>query len=84
MNYKSTVELTFPDGLKRPFSMGVSGMEIAKSISKSLSKEAVAIEVNGVELDLCDKIIKDSNINILTTSSEKGLEIMRRLKEELL
>ena len=77
MNNKSTVELTFPDGLKRPFSTGVSGMEIAKSISKSLSKEAVAIEVNGVELDLCDKIIKDSNINILTTSSEKGLEIMR-------
>ena len=77
MNNKNTVELTFPDGLKRPFQTGVSGMEIAKSISKSLSKEAVAIEVNGVELDLCDKIIKDSNINILTTSSEKGLEIMR-------
>jgi threonyl-tRNA synthetase len=77
MNNKNTVELTFPDGLKRPFSAGVSGLEIAKSISKSLSKEAVAIEVNGVELDLCDKIIKDSNINILTTSSEKGLEIMR-------
>ena len=77
MNNENTVELTFPDGLKRPFQTGVSGMEIAKSISKSLSKEAVAIEVNGVELDLCDKIIKDSNINILTTSSEKGLEIMR-------
>ena len=77
MNNKNTVELTFPDGLKRPFQTGVSGMEIAKSISKSLSKEAVAIEVNGVELDLCDKIIKDSNINILTINSEKGLEIMR-------
>ena len=77
MNNKNTVELTFPDGLKRPFQTGVSGIEIAKSISKSLSKEAVAIEVNGVELDLCDKIIKDSNINILTINSEKGLEIMR-------
>jgi len=77
MSNKDTVELTFPDGLKKPFHIGVSGIEVAKSISKSLSKEAVAIEVNGVELDLCDKIIKDSNIKILTISSEKGLEIMR-------
>ncbi len=77
MNNKEKIELTFPDGFKRSFNFGVNGMEVAKSISKSLSKEAVAIEVNGVQLDLCDEIIDDSNINILTINNEKGLEIMR-------
>ena len=77
MNNKDKIELTFPDGLKRSFNVGVSGIEIAKSISKSLSKEAIAVEVNGVELDLCDKITTNASIKILTINSEKGLEIMR-------
>ena len=77
MNKEGKIELTFPDGLKRLFNTGISGIEIAKSISKSLSKEAVAIEVDGIEVDLCDEIINDSNINILTINNKKGLNIMR-------
>ena len=77
MNKEGKIELTFPDGLKRLFNTGISGIEVAKSISKSLSKEAVAIEVDGIEVDLCDEIINDSNINILTINNKKGLNIMR-------
>ena len=77
MNKEGKIELTFPDGLKRLFNTGISGIEVAKSISKSLSKEAVAIEVDGIEVDLCDEIMNDSNINILTLNNKKGLDIMR-------
>ena len=77
MNKEGKIELTFPDGLKRLFNAGISGIEVAKSISKSLSKEAVAIEVDGIEVDLSDEIVNDSNINILTINNKKGLDIMR-------
>ena len=77
MNKEGKIELTFPDGLKRLFNTGINGIEVAKSISKSLSKEAVAIEVDGIEVDLCDEIMNDSNINILTINNKKGLDIMR-------
>ena len=49
----------------------------SKSISKSLLKKAIAIEVNGEEKDLCEGIREDAKIAILTLDSSKGLDIMR-------
>ncbi len=71
------IEITFPDGSKRGFKKGISGKEIAKSIAPSLAKEAIAISVNGVQKDLSDPIRSNSNISIITTKTEEGLEIMR-------
>ena len=70
-------KITFPDGKTQQFSDQVTGEYIASSISKSLLKKAVAIKVNGVQRDLCDLISQDSDISILTTENEEGLEIMR-------
>ena len=36
------IHVTFPDGAARPFEPGVSGLDIAKSISPSLAKRTVA------------------------------------------
>ena len=41
------IKITFPDGAAREFSRGISGAEIAKSISISLGKVALAIKVDG-------------------------------------
>ncbi len=70
-------KLTFPDGRTQIFNEDVNGFLIAESISKSLLKEAVAISVNGVQMDLCDVIDHDAEIRIITRSSDEGLEIMR-------
>ena len=70
-------KITFPDGKTQQFGNQVTGEYIASSISKSLLKKAVAIKVNGVQRDLCDLISQDSDISILTTENEEGLEIMR-------
>ena len=70
-------KITFPDGKIQQFGNQVTGEYIASSISKSLLKKAVAIKVNGVQRDLCDLISQDSDISILTTENEEGLEIMR-------
>jgi len=41
------ITLTFPDGAQRPFSPGVSGLDVARSISPSLAKRTVAMILDG-------------------------------------
>ena len=70
-------KITFPDGRIENFKKNVTGDLIAQSISKSLSKKAIAIIVDGVQKDLCDYIDQDASISIITINSPEGLEIMR-------
>jgi len=74
---KNFISLTLPDGKKRKYEKGVDGFIIAKDVSLSLSKQAVAMKINGVQRDLCDQIYEDSSISIITINSKEGLEIMR-------
>ena len=57
--------ITFPDGNKKDLKKGVSGFEIAESISKSLAKESIAIKINNEIVDLSRKIEKDSEVQII-------------------
>ena len=74
---KEYIKITFPDGRKQDFKHGTTGYDIAKSISPSLLKKAIAIEIDGSEQDLCENISGDANISILTLNDNKGLNIMR-------
>ena len=49
-------KISFPDGKTKEFQKGVNGFIVAESISKSLLKKAVAMQINGVQRDLCDLI----------------------------
>ena len=72
------IKITFPDGAAREFSAGVSGIEIAKSISISLAKVALAIKVNGESRDLSRVIEEDAKIEIITPKSgADALEVIR-------
>ncbi len=72
------IKITFPDGAAREFSAGVSGAEIAKSISISLAKVALAIKVNGELRDLSRVIEEDAKIEIITPKSgADALEVIR-------
>mgnify|MGYP005736984123 CR=1 FL=1 len=53
---KEYIKITFPDGRKQDFKLGTTGYDIAKSISPSLLKKAIAIEIDGSEQDLCENI----------------------------
>ena len=72
-----SVVVTMPDGATRTYEAGVTGMEIATSISSSLAKKAVAIKFNDVQKDLCDPLSEDGFISIITMDDDEGLEIMR-------
>ena len=71
------IQITLPDGAARNYAAGVTGLEIAEDISKSLAKAAVAVTVDGVQRDLCDPIHGDAKLSIITLDSDEGLEIMR-------
>ncbi|MYZ47845.1 threonine--tRNA ligase [Propylenella binzhouense] len=71
------ITITLPDGAQRSYERGVSGADIAASISKSLAKKAVAVKVDGVLGDLADPIRNDARIEIVTRSDRDALELIR-------
>ncbi len=74
----SSIKITFPDLAIKEFSTNINGFEIAKSISSSLAKNALAIKINGELFDLSHKITNDAKIEIITPKSGAiALEIIR-------
>lgn len=71
------ITITLPDGATRTYDNGVTGIEIAENISKSLAKASIAVRVNGEQRDLCDPITADAQVSIIKLDSDEGLEIMR-------
>ncbi len=71
------VVITLADGSVRNFVGEIDGFAIAKTISTSLAKNALAMKVNGHAVDLATKVSSDSKIEIITASSAEGLEIIR-------
>ncbi|PPR47808.1 MAG: Threonine--tRNA ligase [Alphaproteobacteria bacterium MarineAlpha5_Bin9] len=71
------VEIKLTDGSIKKILKGTTGKNIAENISKSLAKEAIAIEVNGIIKDLSYKIDADCHINIIKKDNEKALKLIR-------
>ncbi len=69
--------ITLPDGKNLKFPNKVNGLEIAEKISKSLSKQAMIMSVDGELKDLDFLIEKDCSIKIFTSKNEEGLETIR-------
>ena len=71
------IDLIFPDGSQRQFEAGVTGRDIAASISKSLEKKAILIKLDGELLDLERPLDKGGRFEILTRESPEALETIR-------
>ena len=69
--------ITLPDGKQLSFSESVTGFQLAEKISKSLSKQALIISVDGQLKDLDFRIEKDSKVRIFTSKDKEGLETIR-------
>ena len=59
------IKITFPDASVREYEKGITGLEIAESISRRLAQDALAVSVNGETWDLTRPIEIDSDVNIL-------------------
>ena len=78
------VQVTLSDGQKKQFTPKTTLADIAKSISPSLLKKAVAGKIDGVLKDLCVYVEKDCNVEIITSLDQDGLEIVRHSFAHLL
>jgi len=66
------IKITFPDASVREFEKGITGLEIAQSISRRLAQDALAVSVNGETWDLTRPIEGDADVNILKWDDEQG------------
>ena len=71
------ISVTFPDGASRAFEPGVSGLDIAKSISPSLAKRTVAMVVDGTLVDLADTITLDARVEFIGRDDPRALGLIR-------
>ncbi len=69
--------LTFPDGAKRSYDAGSTGLDVAKAIAPSLAKRSIAVKLDGVVADLSDPILKDAAIEFVSRESAEALELIR-------
>lgn len=66
------VKIKFPDGNVKEFESGITGLDIAKSISPKLAKEVLAVSVNGETWDLTRPIAHDADIKLFTWDDDEG------------
>ncbi|MCF0190242.1 MAG: threonine--tRNA ligase [Marinilabiliaceae bacterium] len=66
------INITFPDGSKREYEAGVTGMQIAESISRNLAKEVLVCSVDGQLYDLSRPIEKDANVKLYKWEDAEG------------
>ncbi|HPD94857.1 MAG: threonine--tRNA ligase [Bacteroidales bacterium] len=66
------IKITFPDGKVREYPKGVTGLEIAKSISERLAQEVLAVSVNGEVWDLTREINNDATVKLHKWDDDKG------------
>ena len=71
------IALTFPDGARREFPSGITGLDIAKGISPSLAKRTVAMALDGELADLSDPITHDAKIEFIARDQPRALELIR-------
>ncbi len=74
---KNMIQITLPDGAVREYAPGVTGMDIAESISKSLAKACIAVKIDGELSDLSLPIEKNVSISLVKREDDDALEMIR-------
>ena len=66
------IKITFPDGSVREYEAGVTGFQIAESISPALARNVVSCGVNGETVELNRPINEDATIALYKFEDEEG------------
>ncbi|KZC20621.1 threonine--tRNA ligase, partial [Rhodanobacter denitrificans] len=78
------IEITLPDGSKRPFDHPVTVQDVAASIGAGLAKATLAGKVDGRLVDASFAIGHDASVQIVTEKSPEALEILRHSTAHLM
>lgn len=66
------IKITLPDGSERHYASGVTGLDIAQSISEGLARNVLAAKVDGEVWDATRPIEHDAEVQLLTWRDEEG------------
>ena len=72
-----SIEIEFPDGSRRSFPDGSSGLDVATGIGKRLAAAAVAVRLDDVLLDLTRPLPHGGMLEVITGDTESGREVLR-------
>ncbi len=71
------IELTFPDGSTHQFPDGVTGREVAEWVGPRLARAAVAVTLDGRQLDLGRPLPSGGRFEVITEATEDGRAVLR-------
>jgi threonyl-tRNA synthetase len=71
------IKLTLPDGSVREYPDGTTGLDVAADIGARLARAAVAITIDGKQLDLNRPIPIDGSFTVVTEDTEAGRTVLR-------
>ena len=71
------IKITLKDGSMKEVDKGITVMELAASLGRSLAKSALVAKVNGKVMDLTRQINQDATVEILCSDSQEGLDALR-------
>ena len=71
----SEIELRLPDGQVKKYASGITGQEVAEKIGLRLSKDALAIKLDGQLQDLTIPVDHNASIEIVTFKAPEGREV---------
>ena len=66
------IKITLPDGSVREYDQGITGLQIAASISEGLARNVLAAKINGQVWDSTRPITEDSSLQLLTWNDTEG------------
>lgn len=66
------IKITLPDNSVREFDKGITGLQVAQTISSRLAEDALVAKIDGVVKDLSTKLMNDAMFEIFTFDSSEG------------
>ena len=78
------MKVELPSGDIKEFEGQANMFEIAKSISNSLAKKAVAVKIDGTPMDMATILDRDAKVEFISADSEEGEEIIRHSTAHLM
>ena len=78
------IRVELPDGTIREVAEGISVLEVAKTISEGLARQAVAAKVDGQLVDVASTLFEDCRLELVTLNSTDGLDVYRHSAAHLM
>lgn len=78
------IQVTFKDGSSREFEKSISALDVAKSLSAGLARQALSVEIDGETRDLTTPLEQDCKVTFLTFADDMGRWTMRHTASHVL